>query len=133
MIDSYNNNITMQYQKIINLLDDTMNQPSKFRTKILVKISGESKEKNNNGSIRCKTSMTRSNFCDYSDAYILAKGTIRVLNTADIGVAVNNTNKKVGFKSCAPLTDCMTKKIMHKCMMFNDWYGNAYVYFNKIH
>ena len=25
------------------------------------------------------------------------------------GVAVNNTNKKVVFKNCAPLTDCITQ------------------------
>ena len=30
--DQYN--IIMKYQKIINLLDNTSNQPSKFRTKI---------------------------------------------------------------------------------------------------
>ena len=34
----------MQYQKIVNLLDDTTNQPSKFRTSNWVKINDESKE-----------------------------------------------------------------------------------------
>ena len=38
--------------------------------------------------------MIRSNLCDYSDAYILFKGTITVQNTAAAGSAVNNTNKK---------------------------------------
>ena len=38
--------------------------------------------------------MIRSNLCDYSDAYILFKGTITVQNTAAAGWAVNNTNKK---------------------------------------
>ena len=33
----------MEYQKIKNLLDDTMNQPSKFRTRDWVKINDESK------------------------------------------------------------------------------------------
>ena len=33
----------MKYQKILNLLDDTMNQSSKFRTKNRVEINYESK------------------------------------------------------------------------------------------
>ena len=37
--------------------------------------------------------MIRSNFCDYSDAYILVKETITVPNTAAADAAVNNTNK----------------------------------------
>ena len=58
---------------------------------------------NDNSNIRFKTSMTRSNlFCDYSDAYILVKGTITVPNTAAAGAAVNDTNKKVIFKNCTP-------------------------------
>ena len=36
--------IIMAYQKIINLLDDTTNQPSKFRTRNWVEINDESKE-----------------------------------------------------------------------------------------
>ena len=43
--------------------------------------------------------MIRANLCNYSDAYILVKGTITVLNTAAAGAAVNNTNKKVVFKN----------------------------------
>ena len=35
----------MEYQKIISLLDNTMNQPSKFRTKNCVEINDESKRK----------------------------------------------------------------------------------------
>ena len=42
--------------------------------------------------------MIRSNFCDYSDSYILAKGTVTVSNTAAAGTAVNNTNEKVNLK-----------------------------------
>ena len=53
--------------------------------------------------------MIRSSLCDYGDAYILVKGTMTVRNTAAAGVAVNNTNKKVIFKNCAPFADCVTK------------------------
>ena len=35
----------MEYQKIRNLLDDTTNQPSKFRTRNWVEINDESKGK----------------------------------------------------------------------------------------
>ena len=54
-------------------------------------------------------SIIRSHFCDCSDSYILARGTITVRNTAAASAAVNNTNKKVIFKNCAPFTDCITE------------------------
>ena len=33
----------MEYQKIVNLIDDTSNQPSKFRTRNWVEINDESR------------------------------------------------------------------------------------------
>ena len=98
----------MVYQKIINLLDDTTNQSSKFRTRNWVEINEESKGKYDNSNIRLKTPMIRSGLCDYSDAYILLKGTITVPNTVAAGAAINNTNKKVIFKNCARF-NCMTE------------------------
>ena len=53
--------------------------------------------------------MLRSNLCDYSDAYIFAKGNVAVNNTAGASAAANNTNKKVIFKNCAPFTCCISK------------------------
>ena len=53
--------------------------------------------------------MLKSSLCDYSDAYILVKGTITVNNTAAQGAAANNTNKKVIFKNCAPFTNCISE------------------------
>ena len=48
----------MEYQKIINLLDSTPNQPSKFRTKNWVEINDDALETyNTNSQIRFKTSM----------------------------------------------------------------------------
>ena len=67
-----------EYQKMINLLDETTNQPSKFRTRNWIAINNESKGRYHNSNIRFKTSTIRSNLCDYSDAYILVKGTITV-------------------------------------------------------
>ena len=34
----------MEYQKIINMIDDTKNQPSKFRTRNWIQINDESRE-----------------------------------------------------------------------------------------
>ena len=72
-----------------------------------MEINDESKGRYDNGNTIFKTSITRSNLCDYSDAYILVKGAITVPNTGVAGVAVNN-NKKAIFKNCAPFTDCIT-------------------------
>ena len=62
----------MAYQKIINLLENTPNQPTKFRTKSWVEVNYESIGTYNvNSQIKFITSMLRSSLCDYSDAYIL--------------------------------------------------------------
>ena len=99
----------MEYRKIANLLDDTTNHPSKFRTRNWVKINDESKGRYDNGNLKFKTSMIRSNLYDYSDSYILVKETRTVLNTAATNAAVNKTNEKVIFENCAPLPDFITE------------------------
>ena len=101
----------MEYQKIANLIDDnTLNQPSKFRTRNWVEINDESRGAYNvNSQIKFKTTMLKSSLCDYSDAYILVKGTITVNYTAAQGAAANNTNKKVIFKNCAPFSNCISE------------------------
>ena len=94
-----------------NLIDDnTPNQPSKFRTRNWIEINDESRGAYNVSSqIKFKTTMLKSTLCDYSDAYILVKGTISVNNTAAHGAAANNTNKKVIFKNCAPFNNCISE------------------------
>ena len=100
----------MEYQKIENLLDNALNEPSKFRTKKWVKTIDESRLTYAvNKQTKFKILMLRSSFCDYSDAYILVKGNISVNNTAADGAAANNTNKKVIFKNCAPFTKCISR------------------------
>ena len=49
----------MEHQKTINLLDDTTNQPSNFRTRNWVEINDESRGRYDNGNIRFKTSIIR--------------------------------------------------------------------------
>ena len=69
----------MKYQKIANLIDDTSNQPSKFRIKNWVEINDESRGTYNvNSQIKFKTTMLKSSLCAYSDAYILVKGKITI-------------------------------------------------------
>ena len=99
----------MKYQKIANLLDNNIsNQPSKFKTKNLVEWRDESRGVYNvNSQIKFKTTMLKSSLYDYSDAYILIKGTITVSNTSAAGAVTNNTSKKVIFKNCAPFTNCI--------------------------
>ena len=100
----------MEYQKIANLLNDETNQPYKFRTRNWVEINDDARGTYSpSKQIKFKTSMLRSNLCDYSDAYILVKGNITVNNTAGDGAAANNTNKKVIFKNCTPFTSCISK------------------------
>ena len=59
---------------------------------------------NTNKQIRFKTSMLRSDLCDYSDAYIVVKGKIIVTNP-------NNDayDMKLAFKNNAPFTSCVLK------------------------
>ena len=52
--------------------------------------------------VKFKTSMIRSNLCDY------VKGAITVPKTGT-EVAPNNRNKKVIFKNCAPFTNCISE------------------------
>ena len=69
----------MEYQKIINFLDNTSNQVSKFRIKNWTEINDQSRAVNNtNRNIRFKTTMLKSILCDYKDAYILVKGRITI-------------------------------------------------------
>ena len=58
----------MEYQKIISLVDDRTNKPSKSRTRNWVEINDESQGTyNKDNQIKIKTSMIRLNLCDYSD------------------------------------------------------------------
>ena len=92
------------------MLDNTPNQLSKFRTKTWVEINDDARERYNiNSPIKFKTSIIRSRLCDYSDAYMLVKGNIRVTNTAADGAAPKSKNKKVIFKNWAPFTDFISE------------------------
>ena len=83
----------MEYQK--DLLGNTPNQPTKFRTKNCVKINDDLPGTySTNSQIEFKGSMLKPSLCDYSDAYILVTGAISVENTSAEAAAANSTNKK---------------------------------------
>ena len=58
----------MESQKIANLLNDELNKSSKFRTRNWVEINDESRGTYTGNDIKFKTTILRSNLCDYSDA-----------------------------------------------------------------
>ena len=91
----------MKTQKIINLLNDSRNEESKFATKKWYVIDSQTaKGKYKQGdTIKFETETIKSSLCDYSDAFILVTGNITVN-------AANDTD--VAFKNCAPFSTCKT-------------------------
>ena len=55
--------------------------------------------------------MPRSNLCNYANAYILVKGTITITSVGDNDAVkrLNERNKGVIFKNCAPITKCIIR------------------------
>ena len=89
----------METQKIVNLLNGSDNDNSKFATKKWYIIDSESKGNySHENPIKFLTNSLESSFCDYSDAYILVTGNINITG--------GNANTKVTFKNCAPFKDC---------------------------
>ena len=123
--------IKMEFQKITNFIDTTSDNKDlpKFVTKKWIEVYDQSQGNYNvNKEIRIKTSMLRSDLCDFSDAYIFVKGNITVTKkifTADVIDAPNNTeanvtatntannnpfgDKKLVFKNNAPFISCISK------------------------
>ena len=102
----------MEYQKIINVLDNTPNQPTKFKAKNWVEINDDSCGLYNTSSqTKFKVSMLRQSSCDYTDAYILVSGAIAITRTGDDHAArqLDEKNNGVIYKNCAPFTDCISE------------------------
>ena len=98
----------MSYQKMISVLANTLNQPTKNWTEINDDCCGAY---NTNRPIKFKTSMLRSSLCDYSDAYILANGTRTITGARgdDTKRGLDERNKGKVFKTCAPFTDYISE------------------------
>ena len=85
----------MNNQKLIKLFKNTQNEECKFSTRNQVEINGESRGLYNASSqIKFKTLVIRSDLCDYSDAYILASGTITVTGAGTDDAAKITDEKK---------------------------------------
>ena len=94
------------------MLENTPNQPTKFRTKNWVEINDDSRGTyNTKTQIKFKTSMLRTSLCHYNDANILVGKTIAITRVGDNDVVrrLNKRNKGVIFKNCAPFTDCISE------------------------
>ena len=85
----------METQKIINLLNDSSNEESKFATKYSILQTVKQQKINTTKTILSNLKQsTKSSLCDYSDAFILVTG----------GITVNaGNNTDVAFKNCALL------------------------------
>ena len=90
----------METQKIVNLLNGSDNENSKFATKKWYVIDSES---NGNYSedeqIKFLTKSIQSSLCDCSEAYILVTGNI----------TSGGNDRKAAFKSCAAFRTCITQ------------------------
>ena len=98
----------MEYDKINNLLlseDNESEKLSKFVTREYVRVNSLLDTYNENKSIRFKTPMLRSNLCDYSEAYILIKGTI----TGAGNNSRDRQNRPVILKNNALFVSCITR------------------------
>ena len=63
----------------------------------------------NNLNFEQEIGLTRSNLCNYIDAYVIVKGTLTVPDTSAADAPGNDTNKIVIFKNCALFTNCISK------------------------
>ena len=99
----------MEYQKIVNFLDNASNQPSRFRTRNWVEVNDESRGTYTNADIKFKTTILKYDLCDYADAYIFVKEAITIAGHGDDDAAgqLDERNKGVIFKNCAPFTKCI--------------------------
>ena len=101
---------------MINLLNDSSNEESKFVTKkwyVIDRQTTKGKYKQVD-VVKFETETTKSNLCDYSDAFILV--------TRNITVVANN-NTDVRFKNYAPfstratnINDTFVDKGNHICI-----------------
>ena len=87
----------METQKIVNLLNVSDNELSKFATKKWYIVDNESKSNySHHNPITFLTKSIESSLCNYSGAYILVTGNINVTG--------GDNNTKVVFKNCTPFT-----------------------------
>ena len=97
--------IKTETQKVVNLLNDSDNESSKFATRKWYIINDQNngqygRGNENDSTVKFETKVIKPNLYDYSDAYVLVVGDIKV---ADVATDTNFT-----FKNCVPFTRCVT-------------------------
>ena len=91
----------------MNLLDNTPNQTSKFKTKNWTeKVDEVHGTDITNSQIKCKTSMLKSSYVCRVISYILPSGIIILPALAAGG---GNNNKQAVFKICTQLIDWISE------------------------
>ena len=96
----------MEFNKINNLLGPAHDKVPRFINKKWIEVQSQSGSTYNTSKpIRFKTSMLRSDLCDYSDAHVWVKGTITVTNPN------NNVNfdSRLTLKNNAPFISGISK------------------------
>ena len=95
------------------MLESASNQPSKFRTRNWVEINDESRRTYTGNNIKFKTTMLRSNLCDYADPYIFVKETITVTGAGNNAAErrADERDKGVTLKYCARFTKWISRII----------------------
>ena len=94
----------METLKIVNLLNDSDNESSKFAIRKWYIMNDQNNGQHgrgneNNLTVKFEAKVCKSNLCDYSDAYILV--------TRDINVPDVAANTNFAVKNCAPFTRCV--------------------------
>ena len=100
----------MEYQRITNLLSNIPDKVPRFITKKWIEVHDQSGEAyNTNKQIRFKTSMLRSDLCDFSDAYIVVKRIVTVsADERDRG----EMNRQVISKNNASFISCISNGVL---------------------
>ena len=95
--------IKMEFQKIANFLDSTSYDKDlpRFVTKKWIEVYDQS---GGNYYVNKEITMLTSDLWDFSDAYIVVKGTITVANPDKA-----KRNKRVAFKNNASFINCISK------------------------
>ena len=120
----------MEYQKTIDLLDTAPSTMLRFNIKKWIEIHDQSGGTYNaRKQIRFKMFIPRSDLCQYSDAYIVVKGTITV-------TWANNrerTNRDLVLKPNAPFISCISKIMAFSLTEYLDVLMRTYnlIEFNK--
>ena len=100
----------MEHQKITNLFDNTSNKVPRFITKKWIEVHDRSANAKNrykpNKQIRFKTSMLKSDLCDYSDAYIVVQG---IANVSADEKDRDEMDRDFVLKNNAPFISCISK------------------------